>query len=159
MTISAAPTWPWSPLNQYNHLMTKTSSETILVVDDDRNTLKLITKILSPRGYQLLTATSGEEALKLAGTENTDIDLLLTDVVLPEMNGRDLAHEFLAICPRIKVLFMSGLLCPSVAHQDVPDSEKAFVRKPFTANSLISKLRKVLDSDFRLAETDQESAV
>jgi two-component system cell cycle sensor histidine kinase/response regulator CckA len=137
--------------------MTKTGSETILVVDDDHNTLKLITKILSPRGYQLLTATSGEAALELATTGASDIHLLLTDVVLPEMNGRDLAHEFLTICPRAKVLFMSGYLCPSVAHQDVPDSEKAFVRKPFTAKSLISKLRKVLKSDFRLAEADQGS--
>jgi two-component system cell cycle sensor histidine kinase/response regulator CckA len=134
--------------------MTKTGTETILIVDDDPNTLKLITKILSPRGYQLLTATSGEEALALATTVDTDIDLLLTDVVLPEMNGRDLAHEFLASRPHAKVLFISGYLCPSVAHQDVPASEKAFVRKPFTSKSLISKLRKVLESDFRHAAAE-----
>ena len=134
--------------------MTKKRTETILLVDDDHLTLKLLTKILAPIGYQLFTAESGEEALQLTDSLDVDIDLLLTDVVLPKMDGRALAHKFLAGRPQSKVLFISGYLCPAIAHQDVPHSEKAFVRKPFSAKELISKVRKVLDSDFRLAEAD-----
>jgi len=136
--------------------MTKKRTETILLVDDDHYTLKLLTKILSPLGYQLFTAASGEEALQLNDSLDIDIDLLLTDVVLPKMDGRALAHKFLASRPQSKVLFISGYLCPAIAHQNIPHSEKAFVRKPFTAKGLAGKVRKVLDSDFRLAEADQQ---
>jgi CheY-like chemotaxis protein len=136
--------------------MTKKRTETILLVDDDHYSLKLLTKILSPLGYQLFTAASGEEALQLTDSLDVDIDLLLTDVVLPKMDGRALAHKFLASRPRSKVLFISGYLCPSIAHQGVPHSEKAFVRKPFTAKVLASKVRKVLDSEFCLAKADRQ---
>jgi two-component system cell cycle sensor histidine kinase/response regulator CckA len=123
--------------------------ESILAVDDDQSVLAYIRGILTARGYRLYTAESGEEALNLAASLDGTIDLLLTDVFLPAMDGRHLAGEFLARYPQAKVLFISGYFCPAAAHQDTPNSGKAFVQKPFTANSLVSKMRAVLDSEFR----------
>lgn len=131
--------------------MTKKRKETVLVVDDDRNVLDYIKEILTSRGYQLLLASSGEEAMQLTDSIDESIDLLLTDVILPKMDGRHLAHKFLARYPLGKVLFISGYMCPSIAHQDIPDSEKAFVRKPFTAAALIHKMKNVLNSEFNPA--------
>jgi two-component system cell cycle sensor histidine kinase/response regulator CckA len=122
--------------------------EIILAVDDDQSVLAYIRGILTARGYRLYTAESGEEALNLAASLDGTIDLLVTDVFLPAMDGRHLAGEFLARYPRTKVLFISGYFCPAAAHQDMPDSCKAFVQKPFTANGLVTKMRAVLDAEF-----------
>ena len=130
-----------------------------MVVDDDPNVLEVINSILSPRGYTLLTAQSGEEALQNAKAYSDTIDLLLTDVILPRMDGRDLANKFIALFPNAKVLFISGYMCPAAAHQESPDSEKAFVKKPFTAKKLRSKTRTVLDSGFRFQPPAEESPV
>lgn len=126
----------------------KKGSETILVVDDDSAVLNLIKRILSPLGYRLLLAKNSEEALLIAKNETYFIHLLLTDVILPGMNGLGLAEYFLAAYPRTKILFMSGYMCPSLGHQDIPYSQNPFVRKPFTPETLITKLRKVLQSDY-----------
>jgi CheY-like chemotaxis protein len=131
--------------------MTKKRKETILVVDDDKNVLVYIKEVLTPRGYRLILATSGEEAMQLTDSSNESINLLLTDVILPKMDGRQLAHKFLARYPLGKVLFISGYICPSMAHQNLPDSEKAFIRKPFTPAALAHKVENVLKSKFSSA--------
>ena len=126
--------------------MGKKGTETVLVVDDDPLALDLIELTLTPLGYKVLLASSGEEALQVAENREEKIDLLLTDMILTGITGLDLVKQFVNRYPKIKVMFMSGFICPSMAHQDVALSEKAFVLKPFTTNTLARKMRAVLGS-------------
>ena len=128
--------------------MGKKGNETVLVVDDDSLALDLIELMLAPLGYRVLLATSGEEALEVAENNGRKIDLLLTDIMMPGQTGLDLVKEFIKKYPKTKILFMSGYLCPSVAHHGLAFSEKAFVLKPFTTNTLAKKMRSVLESDY-----------
>jgi two-component system cell cycle sensor histidine kinase/response regulator CckA len=128
--------------------MGKKGTETVLVVDDDPLALDLIELMLAPLGYKVLMATSGEEALQLAESREEKIDLLLTDMIMPGITGLDLVRQFITRYPHTKVLFMSGYMCPSIAHQDETLSEKAFVLKPFTSNTLAKKMRAVLKSEY-----------
>jgi len=118
-------------------------SATVLVVDDDPIILKIVAEQIALFGFQPILAASGKEALQLA-KKQTQIDLLLTDIMMPEMNGVDLAKQFVTLYPETKILFMSGYICPSMAHYGIQDSEHAFVQKPFTPQTLITKMRKVL---------------
>lgn len=118
--------------------------KTVLAVDDDPVILDYVVNALTPMGYRLLPASCAEEALRIAEAEGSGVDLLLTDVVMPGVNGQDLAQRFLDKYPDTKVLFMSAYMCPSMGHQDVPDSEKAFLLKPFTPDDLARKLKKIM---------------
>ena len=118
-------------------------SATVLVVDDDPIIRKIVAEQIALFGFQPILAASGEEALQLA-KKQTQIDLLLTDIMMPEMNGVDLAKQFITLYPETKILFMSGYICPSMAHYGIQDSEHAFVQKPFTPKTLITKMRNVL---------------
>lgn len=120
-------------------------SETVLAVDDDPTMLDLLEEVLRPLGYNVLSAASGEEALQMAAEHQNEIDLLLTDVVLPGIKGQDLAKQLLHRCPGVNVLFMSGYLCPSMAHTDSEQGFEAFIQKPFSPNALLRKIRKLLD--------------
>jgi len=135
--------------------MRKKGTETILVVDDDPLALDLIELTLAPLGYKVILTSSGEEALQVAKSRNGNIDLLLTDMIMPGITGLDLVRQFLARYPKTKVMFMSGYMCPSLAHQNVALSEKAFVLKPFTTNTLAKKMRAVLESEY-IAGFDKE---
>lgn len=128
--------------------MGKKGTETVLVVDDDPLALELIELTLSPLGYKVLLASSGEEALEVAENRDGKIDLLLTDMIMSGITGVDLVRQFINKYPKTKVMFMSGYVCPSIAHQDVALSEKAFVLKPFTTNTLARKMRSVLESKY-----------
>jgi CheY-like chemotaxis protein len=125
--------------------MRLSGSETILAVDDDPMMLDLVEEILTPLGYKVLSAATGEEALEMISTQQENIDLLLADVVLPGIKGQELAKQMLADCPEIRVLFMSGYLCPSMAHSGSERGFEAFIQKPFAPNSLLRKMRKLLD--------------
>ena len=125
--------------------MRLSGSETILAVDDDPAMLELVGEVLTPLGYNVLFAATGEEALQVAQTGTPKIDLLLTDVVLPGIKGQELAEKILNSNPRISVLFMSGYLCPSMAQGDSEKKVEAFVQKPFAPNALVRKMRKLLD--------------
>ena len=124
--------------------MRLSGSETVLAVDDDPLMLELVEELLTPLGYKVLSAASGEEALEMAASRQEKIDLLLTDVVLPGIMGQDLAKQLLVNSPDVNVLFMSGYLCPSMAHSDSEQRFEAFIQKPFTPNSLLRKMRKIL---------------
>ncbi len=124
--------------------MTKGVRGTVLAVDDDQAVLEYLTDTLIPRGYQLLLAASGEEALRLAEKCCHKIDLLLTDVVMPGLSGNELAEYFQDIYPDTKILFMSAYMCPAMGHQGVPGSEKAFLLKPFVPDTLLRKMKKLL---------------
>lgn len=125
--------------------MRLSGSETVLAVDDDRTILDLLEEVLKPLGYKVLSAASGEEALEVAAAHEDKIDLLLTDVVLPGIKGQELARQLLKNCPGVNILFMSGYLCPSMAHSNSEQRFDAFIQKPFSPNALLRKMRKLLD--------------
>src|SRR5210317_1144705 len=125
--------------------MRLSGSETVLAVDDDPAMLELVEELLTPMGYQVLSAASGEEALEMMASQERKIDLLLTDVMLPGIKGQDLARQLLLHCPDVNILFMSGYLCPSMAHKGSEPRFEAFIQKPFAPNSLLRKMRKLLD--------------
>lgn len=119
-------------------------SETVLAVDDDASIRDILEEVLRPRGYKVLSAASGEEALALAAAHPEKIDLLLTDVMLPGIKGQELAKQLLHSCPEVNVLFMSGYLCPAMAHGESDQRFEAFIQKPFAPNALLRKIRKLL---------------
>jgi two-component system cell cycle sensor histidine kinase/response regulator CckA len=118
--------------------------ETVLVVEDEVAILKLIAKILTKLGYVILTSKSAIQAIDLAKGHPGAIDLLITDVIMPEMNGRDLANQLVALRPTLKCLFMSGYTASVIARQGVLDEGVHFMQKPFTSRSLAAKVQEVL---------------
>ena len=125
--------------------MRLSGSETVLAVDDDPTMLELVKELLTPMGYKVLSAASGEEALEMTASQQEKIDLLLVDVILPGIKGQDLAKQLLLNYPDVNILFMSGYLCPSMAHSESEPRFEAFIQKPFAPNSLLRKMRKLLD--------------
>jgi CheY-like chemotaxis protein len=124
----------------------KRGSETILLVEDEPAILEITTVILKSQGYKVLAASSPGEAIRLASEQINKIHLLMTDVVMPEMNGRDLAQKLRALYPQLKCLYISGYTADVIAHHGVLDTGLYFIQKPFSVNVLIDKLREVLDS-------------
>ena len=121
--------------------------ETILVVEDEPSILTLTQIILETQGYQVLIASTPGEAIRIATEYTGIINLLISDVVMPEMNGRDLAKHLLeTTCPKIKLLFMSGYTANVIAHHGVIDEGVDFIQKPFSTANLAKKVRAVLDS-------------
>jgi two-component system, cell cycle sensor histidine kinase and response regulator CckA len=120
--------------------------ETILLVEDESAVAKLTAKLLRRLGYTVLAASTPGEATALAREHAGEIDLLMTDVVMPEMNGRVLAKNLLSIYPQIKRLFMSGYSADVIAHQGVLDEGTQFIQKPFSSQDLASKVREALDA-------------
>jgi two-component system, cell cycle sensor histidine kinase and response regulator CckA len=121
----------------------KTFGETILLVEDEKMILDTSKTMLETLGYRVLAAASPSEAIEYAKTN--EIGLLLTDVVMPEMNGRDLARHLADIHINLKCLFLSGYAADGMANRGQPDSTMHFLQKPFTMNALATKLREVLD--------------
>jgi PAS domain S-box-containing protein len=120
---------------------------TILVVEDEPDLLDLVQLMLERQGYEVLAAVTPGEALRLAEAHTGTIHLLITDVVMPEMNGRELADKILALHPQIKCLFTSGYTADVIAHHGVLDTGAAFIQKPFFRNALAAKVRAVLGGD------------
>jgi DNA-binding NtrC family response regulator len=100
--------------------------------------------MLERLGYRVLAAHTPGEAIRLAGEHSGRIDLLMTDVVMPEMNGRDLAKNLLSIHPDIRRLFMSGYTANVIAHHGVLDEGVHFIQKPFSMDDLGAKIREAL---------------
>jgi len=121
-----------------------TGSETVLLVEDEPMILEMVTIMLKRQGYQVLNAATPGEALRLAEEYAGDISLLMTDVVMPEMNGRDLANTLHQHYPGLKRLFMSGYTANVIAHHGVLDEGVNFIQKPFTMKDLAEKIREVL---------------
>ena len=120
------------------------SGTMILLVEDDDALRALARELLEANGYQLLVAADAEEALAVAAAHGGAIDVLLTDVVMPGMDGRALADRLLALRPQMKVLFMSGYTDDAVSHRGVLDPGTRLLRKPFTEKALTEKLREAL---------------
>ena len=119
--------------------------ETILLVEDDPALLNMTTRMLAGQGYTVLAAGSPAEAIRVAGEHAGEIHLVMTDVVMPEMNGRDLAAKLLSLSPHLKCLFTSGYTADVIAHQGVLDEGVQFLQKPFSVHDLAAKIREVLD--------------
>ncbi len=121
-------------------------SETILLVEDEEEVRELAREILTLMGYTVLAASEPAEALRISPEHSGIIDLLVTDVVMPGMSGRQLADRLTAERPGLKVMFMSGYTDNAIVHHGVLEPGTAFVQKPFTPDSLTRKVRETLDS-------------
>ncbi|MCB9480679.1 MAG: cache domain-containing protein [Desulfobacteraceae bacterium] len=121
-------------------------TETVLLVEDEPMILEMTTTMLEMLGYKVLSASSPAEAILLAKDHISTVDLLITDVVMPEMNGRDLAKEVSILYPNIRLLFMSGYTANVIARQGVLYEGVEFIQKPFSMADMTAKVREVLDS-------------
>jgi signal transduction histidine kinase len=120
-------------------------TETILVVEDEEALRKVARRALCTAGYKVLTAADGDEALLKSEQHAGDIELLLTDVVMPRMSGRAVAEALSKTRPTLKVIYMSGYTDNAIVHHGVLDAGTHFLAKPFTSAALAAKVRQVLD--------------
>lgn len=119
-------------------------NETIMVVEDEPSILAMATTMLERLGYTVLTASTPGMAVEVADNYKNKIDLLITDVIMPEMNGHLVADKIISIHPEAKCLFMSGYTADIIAHQGVLDEGLHFIQKPFSIHSLSVKVRDIL---------------
>jgi CheY-like chemotaxis protein len=136
---------PATPADRPRAGVTLRGTETVLLVEDAPALRAAARQILTRYGYAVLEAASAEEAIDLLGRPGNRIDLLLTDVVMPGVSGRELAEKFAALSPRAKVLYRSGYTDDSVVRHGVLESGVAFLQKPFSPDILARKVRQVLD--------------
>jgi two-component system, cell cycle sensor histidine kinase and response regulator CckA len=120
------------------------ATETILLVEDEEMVRKLASEILRDKGYQVLVGENGEEAIRICREHKGQIDVMLTDVVMPAMNGKRLAESVGPIQPNMRVIYMSGYTDEAIVHHGVLDQGTNFIEKPFTAETLTSRIREVL---------------
>jgi signal transduction histidine kinase/ActR/RegA family two-component response regulator len=122
-----------------------TGCETILLVEDEKAILKMTTMMLERLGYTVLAASDPAVAVDIGKSHTNKIDLLMTDVVMPGMNGKDLARKIAQLFPNLKILFMSGYTANLIAHHGVLDRGVEFIQKPFSRQDLAQKIRDVLN--------------
>ncbi len=120
-------------------------AETVLLVEDEPAILKMAETMLEILGYRVLAASTPLEALRLAGEHAGDISLLLTDVIMPQMDGHELTEQLQVVCPGLKTLYMSGYTAEVIAHRGVLQPGVAFLQKPFALRDLAFKVRAVLE--------------
>jgi PAS domain S-box-containing protein len=125
----------------------KGKGEWVLLVEDSDSVLKLTDRLLKSLGYMVLTSRTWGEAMDLAKRHAHQIHLLVVDVVMPEMNGRELANEILSICPNLKTLFMSGYTADVIAHHGVLEEGVNFIQKPFSKRGMATAVRNVLEEE------------
>ncbi len=119
-------------------------SERVLVVEDEPSVLRVTSILLDSLGYRVVAAAGPVEALRLAREHSDELDLLMTDLVMPEMNGRELARQVQGLHPRIRCLFVSGYTADVIAHRGILERGVHFLAKPFTRAELAAKVREVL---------------
>jgi DNA-binding response OmpR family regulator len=122
-------------------------TETVLVVEDDTSVLEIVRRPLLGAGYKVIVASSGDAAVRISEEHEGDIALLLTDVILPGMNGSKVASRIQALRKKIKVLYMSGYTDNALAHHGVLDPGVELLAKPFSSAELLRNVRRVIDSD------------
>jgi CheY-like chemotaxis protein len=122
-------------------------SETVLLVEDEDSVRELVRETLQSKGYTVMEACDGINGMKVAETHHGKIDILITDVVMPGMSGRELAQRVSASRPTIKVLYLSGYTEDAIIHEGVLDPGTAFLQKPFTLQALARKVRDVLHGE------------
>jgi CheY-like chemotaxis protein len=120
-------------------------SEKILLVEDEDAVRIVATRVLRTQGYTVVPAQNGEEALRLMGEHGGDFDLILTDVVMPDMGGLELVGQLQADWPELKLIYMSGYAEGDKLDARFQTPEASFLQKPFSADELVMKVREVLD--------------
>lgn len=125
---------------------TREGSETILLAEDENTVRRFTRQVLEMNGYTVLEACHGVEALEVCERHKGPIHLMVTDVVMPKMSGRELAERLARLRPEMKVLYLSGYTTNAIVHHGVLDSDAAFLQKPFTPGALALKVREVLDA-------------
>ena len=128
-------------------------SETVLFVEDEESVRELVVEYLRGAGYRVLEACDGAQALQMAAAHNGTIDILVTDVVMPRISGRELASQIAAARPNVKVLFISGYTDDSIFRHGVLQGGVAYLQKPFNLKSIAQKIREVLDGQAAPVET------
>jgi two-component system, cell cycle sensor histidine kinase and response regulator CckA len=116
----------------------------VLVVEDETVLLKMSKRMLEKLGYRVLTAGTPGDAIELAAEHASTTQLLLTDVVMPEMNGRDLAEQLQSLYPNMKILFMSGYTADVIVNRGVLEQGVNFIQKPYSLKDLAVKVRDAL---------------
>jgi two-component system cell cycle sensor histidine kinase/response regulator CckA len=155
---------PEAPRRETTRMRPKRGSETILLAEDAEVLRRLLREILVQNGYTVLLAGNGEEALRRSREHPGPIHLLVTDMVMPQMSGRELASRLVPQRPETKVLYMSGYTEEAIATHGVLDAGTAFLEKPFSPDSLARKVREILDAgrhepgDSNKKPTPEESA-
>jgi len=124
-------------------------TETILLVEDEDSVRKIEKQLFEENGYTVRDAPDGEEALRICEERGQDIKLMITDVVMPGMSGRELADRLASTCPHIKVIFMSGYTENSIVHHGVLEEGVHFIQKPFNNEALLRKVRELLDETYQ----------
>ena len=132
------------PVSKEPQELVRETQKTILLVEDEAGVRTLARRVLESKGFQVLEANQGEQALKILEERSGPIHLLLTDVVMPGISGRELAARLEAKHPEMKVLFMSGYTDEAIVNHGVLDSGIAFIPKPFTPDALVSKVHEIL---------------
>ncbi len=128
--------------------------ENVLLVEDDEAVRNLVHAVLVHAGYHVCAVRNGIEALPLCQDTGRPIDILLTDVIMPEMGGPKLADRIRDLRPTLKVLYMSGYFDNSTQNRGALEPGTPFISKPFTPNGLLSKVRSVLDTPVPLTSAD-----
>lgn len=136
---------PATPTPKVDEQTVPRGTETVLLVEDEPLVRQIAESALSGQGYHVLEAENGEEALRVAAGYHHPIHLVLTDVVMPRMGGRELTEQLRARRPGVRVLYMSGYAASTIDEQDVIEPGTAFLRKPFTLADMLRKVREVLD--------------
>ena len=136
---------PAEPTPRPRETAIQRGTETVLLVEDEPLVRDIAKSALSDQGYQVLEAEHGEEALVVAREHGAEIQLVLTDVVMPKMGGRELVEQLRKVRPAIRVLYMSGYTAASIDEQDVVEPGTSFLRKPFALAEMLGKVREVLD--------------
>jgi DNA-binding NtrC family response regulator len=124
--------------------MTHPAAETVLVVDDEQMVRRLAARILLGEGYHVLEAAGGEEAIRLLQRASQRIDLVVTDVAMPGIGGRQLGDTIFRCWPKVRVLFMSGFPAHRIVNEGALDPASPFLQKPFTRDQLTRKVKDVL---------------
>jgi CheY-like chemotaxis protein len=139
---------------QLQPVQTPTGTETVLLVEDDIQVSKFAAQVLGELGYSVIIASNGKEALEAASRVGREIDLVLTDVVMPQMGGKQLADELKWGNPTTSVLFMSGYTEDAIVQHGILSPGITFLHKPFTPGELARKVRQVLDEGIRHSSRD-----
>jgi two-component system cell cycle sensor histidine kinase/response regulator CckA len=126
--------------------MDKSSPGCVLLVEDDDQVRTFIRTLLTNNGYRVLEARTGAEGLEIAEREGSDIDLLLSDMLLPELSGFDLAEKVIGRNPQTKILFMTGYVEGDIVQRCISELGASFLDKPFQPNALLGRVRDALTS-------------